>query len=200
MARKNDGASANPKQNRTDVDCRAARPKFDGEGFRDHRVQYFGAILLPHCDKSSVTQGAVDMDRTIHFGDAGRALLFLREFGRLFGSAPPIFLAEPFQHAFPYERSDLSHWRKQLGDKLGLFLGECLRWRMGLARYAAKTSSRHYSKAEGHHLSDRCEAAALRGSAPNRSAPHRDGRLCNRHRHDRAATTRTLMPAKSRVI
>ena len=29
MARKNDGASANPKQIRTDVDCRADRPKFD---------------------------------------------------------------------------------------------------------------------------------------------------------------------------
>ena len=31
MARKNDGAHANPKQIRTDIDCRAARPKF-GEG------------------------------------------------------------------------------------------------------------------------------------------------------------------------
>jgi hypothetical protein len=29
MARRNDGACANPKQIRTDVDCRAARPKFD---------------------------------------------------------------------------------------------------------------------------------------------------------------------------
>jgi len=29
VARKNHGASANPKQIRTDVDCRAARPKFD---------------------------------------------------------------------------------------------------------------------------------------------------------------------------
>ena len=29
MAGKNDGACANPKQIRTDVDCRAARPKFD---------------------------------------------------------------------------------------------------------------------------------------------------------------------------
>jgi hypothetical protein len=28
MARKNGGACANPKQIRTDVDCRAARPKF----------------------------------------------------------------------------------------------------------------------------------------------------------------------------
>src|SRR5258708_20865728 len=29
MARKTDGACANPKQIRTDVDCRASRPKFD---------------------------------------------------------------------------------------------------------------------------------------------------------------------------
>jgi len=29
MARKNDGACANPKQIRNDVDCRAARPEFD---------------------------------------------------------------------------------------------------------------------------------------------------------------------------
>ncbi len=33
MARKNDGACGNPKLIRTDVDCRAARPKFDiGDG------------------------------------------------------------------------------------------------------------------------------------------------------------------------
>ena len=29
---------------------------------------------------------------------------------------------EFFQHAFPHERSDLSHWRKRLGDKLELLL------------------------------------------------------------------------------
>jgi hypothetical protein len=29
MARKNNRASSNPKPIRTDVDCRAARPKFD---------------------------------------------------------------------------------------------------------------------------------------------------------------------------
>src|SRR6201981_1631977 len=34
---------------------------------------------------------------------------------------------EFFQHAFPHERSDLSHWRKRLGDKLELLLGESLR-------------------------------------------------------------------------
>ena len=34
---------------------------------------------------------------------------------------------EFFQHAFPHERSDLSHWRKRLGDKLDLLLAESLR-------------------------------------------------------------------------
>jgi transposase, IS5 family len=32
-----------------------------------------------------------------------------------------------FQHAFPYERSDLSHWRKRFGDKLELLLAESLK-------------------------------------------------------------------------
>ena len=34
---------------------------------------------------------------------------------------------EFFQHAFPHERSDLSHWRTRLGDKLELLLAESLR-------------------------------------------------------------------------
>jgi IS5 family transposase len=34
---------------------------------------------------------------------------------------------EFFQHVFPHERSDLSHWRKRLGPKLELVLAESLR-------------------------------------------------------------------------
>ena len=34
---------------------------------------------------------------------------------------------EFFQHAFPHGRSDLSHWRKRLGEKLELLLAESLR-------------------------------------------------------------------------
>jgi IS5 family transposase len=34
---------------------------------------------------------------------------------------------EFFQHEFPHQRSDLSHWRKRLGDKLELLLAESLR-------------------------------------------------------------------------
>jgi IS5 family transposase len=32
-----------------------------------------------------------------------------------------------FQHTFPHERSDLSHWRKRLGSKLEMLLAESLR-------------------------------------------------------------------------
>src|SRR4029079_6185474 len=32
-----------------------------------------------------------------------------------------------FQHAFPHERSDLSHWRKRLGSELDVLLAESLR-------------------------------------------------------------------------
>ena len=31
------------------------------------------------------------------------------------------------QYTFPHERSDLSHWRKRLGDRLELLLTESLR-------------------------------------------------------------------------
>ena len=34
---------------------------------------------------------------------------------------------EFFQHEFPHERSDLTHWRKRLSDKLELLLAESLR-------------------------------------------------------------------------
>ena len=38
MAGKNDGACANPKQIRTDVDCRAARPKFDNGAWNPAKI------------------------------------------------------------------------------------------------------------------------------------------------------------------
>ena len=69
---------------------------------------------------------------------------------------------EFFQHAFPHERSELSHWRKRLGDKLELLLAESQRLRMRPA-CAAWTSSGARSTpgaAEGHRLSDRCQAVA----------------------------------------
>jgi hypothetical protein len=49
---------------------------------------------------------------------------------------------EFFQHEFPHERSDLSHWRKRLGDRLELLLAESLCvWRMPAARCGARISS-----------------------------------------------------------
>src|ERR1700732_828301 len=38
MARKNDGACANPKQIRTDADCRAARPRFDNAAWSPAKI------------------------------------------------------------------------------------------------------------------------------------------------------------------
>ena len=34
---------------------------------------------------------------------------------------------EFFQHAFPHERSGLTHWRNRIGDKLDMLLAESLR-------------------------------------------------------------------------
>jgi hypothetical protein len=44
-------------------------------------------------------------------------------------STTPISSTSPgfFQHSFPHERSDLTNWRKRLGDKLELLLAESLR-------------------------------------------------------------------------
>jgi hypothetical protein len=38
MAAKDDGACANPKHIRTDVDCRAARPKFDNGAWSPAKI------------------------------------------------------------------------------------------------------------------------------------------------------------------
>src|SRR6187397_3577968 len=68
---------------------------------------------------------------------------------------------EFFQHEFPHERSDLSHWRKRLGDKLELLLAESLRVAHGAGALRGQAGhGRHHGAAEGHHLSDRCQAAA----------------------------------------
>lgn len=69
-----------------------------------------------------------------------------------------------FQHAFPHERSDLSHWRKRLCDKLELLLAESL-W---VARKAGALRGQDLERVtvdttvqpKVYHLSDRCQAAA----------------------------------------
>ena len=48
---------------------------------------------------------------------------------------------EFFQHTFPHERSDLSHWRKRLGDKLELLLAESLRVAHEAGALRSQTSS-----------------------------------------------------------
>lgn len=49
---------------------------------------------------------------------------------------------EFFRHAFPHERSDLSHWRKRIGDKLELLLAESLR----VAHESGALATRHLAR------------------------------------------------------
>ena len=49
---------------------------------------------------------------------------------------------EFFQHAFPHERSDLSHWRKRIGGKLELLLAESLR----VAHESGALKTRHLAR------------------------------------------------------
>ena len=49
---------------------------------------------------------------------------------------------EFFRHAFPHERSDLSHWRKRIGDKLELLLAESLR----VAHASGAQATRHLAR------------------------------------------------------
>lgn len=49
---------------------------------------------------------------------------------------------EFFQHTFPHERSDLSHWRKRLGDRLERLLAESLR----VAHEAGALRSQHLKR------------------------------------------------------
>src|SRR5437016_10249297 len=49
---------------------------------------------------------------------------------------------EFFQHTFPHERSNLSHWRKRLGDRLELLLTESLRVAHGSGALRGKDLAR----------------------------------------------------------
>jgi len=67
MARKNDGACANPKQIRTDVDCRAARPKFDNGAWSPAKISDVtggGLYLFVTPDKSKPGNAASKLWRT----------------------------------------------------------------------------------------------------------------------------------------
>ena len=75
---------------------------------------------------------------------------------------------EFFQHEFPHERSDLSHWRKRLGDTLELLLAESLRVAHASRRAAHEGSGagdgRHNRTAQGYYLPDRRQAGCTRRS------------------------------------
>ena len=55
---------------------------------------------------------------------------------------------EFFQHSFPHERSDLSHWRQRLGDKLELLLAESLR----VAHEAGALRTKDLKRVTGTHV------------------------------------------------
>ena len=71
---------------------------------------------------------------------------------------------EFFQHEFPHERSDLSHWRKRLGSKLELLLAESLRVgacdrRPAHPRHQTGHGG-HHGPAQGDHVPDGRQVAA----------------------------------------
>ena len=67
-----------------------------------------------------------------------------------------------FQHEFPHERSDLSHWRKRLGEKLELLSGResarGARQRCIADEGPGARHGRHHRATQGHHLPDRRQA------------------------------------------
>src|SRR6202048_2554568 len=73
---------------------------------------------------------------------------------------------EFFQHTFPHERSDLSHWRKRLCAKVELLLAESPRVAQasgGATEQGPQAGhGRHHGAAQEHQLPDRRQAAARR--------------------------------------
>ena len=55
-----------------------------------------------------------------------------------------------FQHEFPHERADLSHWRKRLGDKLELLLAESSSVK-GRPQHRRAAHTRSQTGHGGHH-------------------------------------------------
>ena len=91
---------------------------------------------------------------------------------------------EFFQHEFPHERSDLSHWRKRLGDKLELLLGESLR----VAHEARALRTRDIKRVTA-------DTPCSRRTSPSRPTPSccmRDQRHCPPHQKTRRAAAPVL--------
>ena len=92
---------------------------------------------------------------------------------------------EFFQHEFPHERSDLSHWRKRLGGKLELLLAESLR--VAHESGQATRNSRRYSP--GH---SRVPIRSARSSSASSSRPAcMAWRPCKNRRRNKRESTRT---------
>src|SRR5262249_53456180 len=76
---------------------------------------------------------------------------------------------EFFQHRRPHERTDLSHWRKRLGDNLELLLAESLRVAHDAGALRGKVLARSRSTRRcgpRRSASDRHQAAARRDPGP----------------------------------
>ena len=84
MARKNDGASTNPKQIRTDVDCRAARPKFNNGAWSAAKI-------------SDVTGGGLYLFVTPDESRPGNAASKLWRMGYRFHAPPEDLLHRPLR-------------------------------------------------------------------------------------------------------
>jgi hypothetical protein len=80
---------------------------------------------------------------------------------------------EFFQHEFPYERSDLSHWRKRLGDRLELLLARACGWQRGVPEQGPGAGHGRHQGA-GHHLPDRRQAAVIHLTSQQKT-PDRSG-------------------------
>lgn len=65
---------------------------------------------------------------------------------------------EFFQHTFPHERADLSHWRRRLGEKPTCCWPRACGWLIRAVRCAPETwrgHGRHHRAAQEHRLPDR---------------------------------------------
>ena len=111
---------------------------------------------------------------------------------------------EFFQHSFPHERSDLSHWRKRLGDKLELLLAESLRVAHAsgalrtrdLARVTVDTTV----QPKNITLPDRCQAAARgdqRAQPPGPEARGAAAAILHPYRQARGDDGGTLCPCQT---
>jgi IS5 family transposase len=100
---------------------------------------------------------------------------------------------EFFQHEFPHERSDLSHWRKRLGNKLELLLAESLRvaHESGALRTKDLAPTGTLSPQDGHLMSQGNKLKFQRSAAANTEFEDRNNGAENRHHdHDSMAGPR----------